>query len=358
MKKTFFLSKIILSIGLSIGLFSCENREKTDVKLVQPVKIYKVNENLSQSETRVFTGLVKESREVKLAFQIPGPLVKLNVEEGQYVKKGQLIAVLNDRDYQVQLESANANFENAKLQAERYAALYDKRSTSKSVFDQTQAGFKLAKAQKEAAENALKDTKIYAPFAGYIQTKYAENHEKVAAGHPIVSLLDLSHLELSVALSENDFLRKNSFVSYECQFEQNSKTFQLQLIDIDRKPNRDNFYIMRLGLNPKDNQIVPGMVANVKVQVKNFGKSQIKVPMESVYSENGKAFVWKFNPDKSSVERIQVNLAKFESNGMIRINKGIKNGDLIIAAGVHNLTNGQKVKKLEVTSSSNIGGQL
>jgi len=356
--KAMFSSKIILLIGLSIGLFACNNSKKSSLKLVQPVKIYQVKENLAFSETKIFTGVVKESREVKLAFQIPGPLVKLTVEEGQYVKKGQLVAVLDDRDYQVQLEAANANFENAKLQAERYAALYKMKSTSKSVYDQTQAGFKLAQAKKQAAQNALKDTKIYAPFAGYVQTKYSENHEKVGAGQPIISLLDLSHLELSVALSENDFLKKDKFESFKCRFEQITKALSLHLIDIDRKPNRDNFYVMRLGLNPENNQIVPGMVANVQVQVKNSRESNIQVPMEAVCSENGRAFVWKFNSDNSSVERKEVNLSKFESNGMVSINEGIKNGDLIVAAGVHNLTEGQKVKKLRIKSSSNIGGQL
>lgn len=117
---------LILLFVISAGLFSCKDKKESKKELIQPVKIYKVDANGDEQNKKVFTGFVKESREVRLAFQVPGPLVKLNVDQGQFVKKGEVIAELDKRDFMVKLESANANYENAKLQAERYAALYEK----------------------------------------------------------------------------------------------------------------------------------------------------------------------------------------------------------------------------------------
>lgn len=351
---------VVLALFLSVGMFACKDGQNVvKQELIQPVKVYKVDAESSNFTKKVFTGVVKESREVKLAFQIPGPLVKLYVDEGQFVKKGDVVAVLDERDYQVQLASANANYENAKLQAERYAALFEKRSTSKSVNDQMQARYKLAKAQHESAENALNDTKIRAPFSGYVQHMFVENFEKIGAGQPIISLLDLSNLELTVALSENDYLQSKLFTEFECQFEHFPNTnFDLKLIDIEKKPNGDNFYKMRLNIDTKKMQIVPGMVASLSTNLKADGNSMNKVPSGSVFSEKGKSYVWKFNQKKGCVERKEVKLNSFDSNGMISIERGVSDGDLIVSAGVHNLKEAQKVKMLNQKANSNIGGQL
>lgn len=344
---------------LATGLASCSNKEEAKQEFVQPVKIYQVSNKTNEQSKKVFTGLVKESREVRLAFQIPGPLVKLNVDQGQFVKKGEVVAVLDERDYIVNLESANANYENAKLQAERYAALYEKKSTSKSIYDQMQAAYKLAKAQKEAAENALKDTKIYAPFNGYVQSMFVENFEKVGAGQPIVSILDLNNLELTVALSESDFLLKDSFEEFTCSFSNFKDTdFSLSLIDIERKPNGDNFFKMRLKLNTENKKIVPGMVASINASLKTEDSGMYKVPVEAVFSKKGKSFVWIFDQSKQSVNQREVSMIDFDSNGMVNLSKGISGGELIVAAGVHSLREGQKVKMLVKKSNTNVGGQL
>lgn len=354
------ISKImLLLLAITAGLVSCKDKAETKVEVIQPVKVYTVDRSNESGNKKVFTGLVKESREVKLAFQVPGPLINLHVDEGQFVRKGEVVAELDERDFIVNLESANANYDNAKLQAERYAALYEKKSTSKSVYDQMQAAYKLAKAQKEAAENALKDTKICAPFSGYIQAMYVENFEKIGAGQPIVSLLDLNNLEVAVALSENDFLLKNSFESFSCQFENFKNTkFGLNLIDIERKPNGDNFFKMRLKLDSQDKQIVPGMVASVTVSLEDAKNNSCKVPVASVFSHKNKSFVWIFDASKKCVTRREVSMSGFDSQGMVNLSKGLSNGEIIVAAGVHSLKEGQKVKMLVNKSNTNVGGQL
>ncbi|WP_289530646.1 efflux RND transporter periplasmic adaptor subunit [Labilibaculum sp. K2S] len=353
------IKMVILTTILSVGIFACKKKEESKTEIIQPVKVYKVSDNSNGTSVKVFTGLVKESREVKLAFQIAGPLVDLKVNEGQFVEKGELVAVLNDRDYLVQLESANANFENAKLQAERYTALYEKKSTSKSTYDQIQAVYKLAKAQKEAAENSLKDTKIYAPFSGYVQAMYVENFEKIGAGQPIVSLLDLKNLEVTAALSENDFLQHKLFTEFSANFENFPNIdFNLKLIEIERKPNGDNFFRMRLKIDTQNKQIVPGMVASVTTKLKPTTTTGCKVPVESVFSKEGKSYVWVYNESTNCVKSKEVQMKGFDSMGMINIIKGISSGDLIVSAGINSLREGQKVKQLLQKSNSNIGGQL
>ena len=358
MKQMRFYITLSLLLGISIGMISCQSGNDGNVKIVQPVKVFKTKTN-TQNETKILTGIVKEYREVELAFQVSGPMISLNVQTGQYVRKGDLIAAISDRDYKVDLESANANYENAKLQAERYAALYAKKSTSKSIHDQMQANLKLAKAKKDAAENALKDTKLYAPFAGYVQTKFVENYQKIGEGQPIISLLDLSKLELNVALSESDFLQSQNFVCYSCGFEAiPSSDFDLSLIEIEKKPNGDNFFNMRLRLNPEDKQILPGMTANVKIKCQSGENNFIKIPGHAVCNNGSKTFVWTINKSNNNVRQKSVKLSGFDSKGMVKVTNGLNEGDLVVIAGMQSLRDGQNVKILKEKSNSNVGGQL
>lgn len=358
MKQTRIYIVLSIFLGISITLNSCQSGNNKNNKIVQPVKVFKTKTN-SLNETKILTGIVKEFREVELAFQVSGPMTKLNVQSGQYVHKGELIGAISDRDYKVNLESANANYENAKLQAERYAALYAKKSTSKSIHDQMQANLKLANAKKEAAENALKDTKLYAPFTGYVQTKFVENFQKIRAGQSIISLLDLSKLELNVALSENDFLQSQNFISYNCGFEAiPSSDFKLSLIEIEKKPNGDNFFNMRLRLNPEDKQILPGMTANVKIKYQSTNCEFVKIPGHAVCNNGTKTFVWTINQSTNNVRQKSIKLSGFDSKGMVKVNNGLKEGDLVIVAGMQSLRDGQNVTILQGRSNSNIGGQL
>ncbi len=108
-------TRIFITLVAFASLFSACKEEKPKEKQVQAVKTFKVVCNDSKQTEKVFVGVVKEAREAKLAFQVPGSLVELNVVAGQYVKKGDLIAKLDQRNYNIQLEAAQAAFENAKV---------------------------------------------------------------------------------------------------------------------------------------------------------------------------------------------------------------------------------------------------
>lgn len=361
MRSKLFIKITVLSFLISILFASCSSDVKEEKQeFIRPVKIFEVGFDSSNSKLKVFTGIVKESREVKLAFQVAGPISSLNVEEGQYVRKGQLIASISTRDYKIQLEAATAYYDNVKLQADRYAALYAKKSTSKSVLDKSQAALKVAKAKRDAAANSLKDTRIYAPFNGYIQKKYVENQEKVSSAFPIVSILDLRNMKLEVLLSEKDFVKAKTFTNIRCRFSSlNNKVYDATVSTIDHKPNFNKLYKMTLKLDTKDdNSLVPGMLANVEVSQEEANIELNCVPVEAVFSSNGKSCVWIYNDKNSTVEKRFVISDSFNSKGMIRLIKGISKGDKVIIAGVYSVQEGQKVKVLVKSTKTNVGGQL
>ena len=246
----------LLGIGLisSIFLFGC--KAKTEVeKTIRPVKLIRV-ESRNSTSIYTFPGKVKESREVKLAFRVPGPLVQLNVEAGMFVKKGALLAEIDPRDFQVNLEAAKTNWQHAKQDAKRYEELYEKKSVPESTKEKVAVVAAVAKSNYNKAKNALNDTKLFAPFDGYVQTKVVENFEKVGAGHPILTLLDVSVLEVISGVPESIASRYNDFKSYTCTIKNGStKVISAKLKEISKKTTANNqVYPITVYLNKSDSK--------------------------------------------------------------------------------------------------------
>ena len=129
-------------------------------------------------------GQARASQRVDLSFKVSGPLVELPAEEGQEVKQGQLLARILPRDFQINLDQANARAIEAERQYDRYKELYVRKQVSKAEFDSYKASRDVAAAQLEDAQNALKDTYLKAPFAGVVAKRYVENHQEIqAAAH-------------------------------------------------------------------------------------------------------------------------------------------------------------------------------
>ncbi len=204
--------------------------DKTN-EIIRPVRAVQLKQAPSESVI-VFPGKAKALKEVSLSFRVGGPLNALAVDDGMKVKKGDLIARIDVRDFKVtvktleaKLAASKAQYAEAKRQYKRYENLVKANAASKSAFDQMKAGYEMAEAQVradskslEAAKNALKDTALYAPFDGYVDKVFIENHETVGQGQPIVTVVDLSKMEIGISLPETLLPVLDNFTAFECEF--------------------------------------------------------------------------------------------------------------------------------------------
>jgi multidrug resistance efflux pump len=245
-----------------------KEEEKKPKKIVaRPVKILTLTPSATTSQRR-FPGRVRASQRVDLAFKVAGPLIELPIEEGQDVKKTQLIARIDPRDFQTDLAkiksdvsrararlkamqvgarpedlrileaevaSAKARRLNAEQQYKRYRELYIRKQVSKADFDQytserdvaranlntaiqnlekgktgarkedidaMKARIRGLEAKRKRLQDSLNDTYLKAPFSGVIAKRYVENFEEVRAKQAIVSLQDISRIEVLVDVPE------------------------------------------------------------------------------------------------------------------------------------------------------------
>jgi RND family efflux transporter MFP subunit len=354
--------KGFLNTGLLMVIilfFSACQEKKTEQSTMQTVKIDTVMQG-QQVQSVQYPGKIKPATEVNLAFRVAGPILRFPVQEGQFVKKGQLIAQIDPRDYKIQLAASQAKYDQVKAQADRVKELYKRNSVTPNDYDKAISGLKQITAKLHADRNALKDTRLVAPFDGYVQKKFYDNHETVDAGYPIVSFLNTSHFEVDADIPATDYIRQNQFAGFSCTVDvYPNQPIPLKLLEIVPKSNMNQLYQARFRLEPpKDLHVAAGMNANVTINYLAGNQNLMLVPVTAVFDRDGKSMIWVYSPQTHQVKAREVSPQTVRSDGTMEITSGLKAGELIVTAGVHSLKEGQKVKPMAPVSKTNIGGLL
>ncbi len=323
------------------------------------VKVEKVSTNNAVTDL-TFNGNIKEKSTTQVSFRVGGPLTKLDVNIGSYVKKGQTISVIDQRDYRLQVQTAKAQYMQAKGEYERYNELYKKKKLPENTLEKLEAGYLMAKAAHENAGNALKDTELKAPVSGYIFEKFTENYQTVGPGQPIVSIVDMSKQEVVIHVPASKLSEINEDRKVYCSVQNAGVTnIPAELTNVAKKAGADNLYEVRfqLNLDPKTN-IKPGMSAEVLIDGYVNTPESISVPVGAVFHSNRKNYVWVYNAQTSVVKKREVAVKNLNNNGRVSIRKGINAGEQIVTAGIHSLVENQQVKPIQERSKTNIGGLL
>ncbi len=182
----------------------------------------KVNKEITQNRIyvydkeapiKVFVGIVKEKplsynqvlsgkffpeQEVKVNTQVPGKVLKVYVEEGQKVKKGQAIVKLDDSELKTQLSQVNIKIKNLQKDYDRYKILAENDAIPGVKFEKIQEGLNTAKEQKKSILIKINNTLVKAPFSGYVTKKFVEPGAYAAPGVPIIALTDTDKLKFTI----------------------------------------------------------------------------------------------------------------------------------------------------------------
>jgi RND family efflux transporter MFP subunit len=350
--------KILLLALLFITLFTaCGEKEKSAEIPARPVKIIHIGgpEEVLQ---RSFPGKVEASEKADLAFLVPGKIIEFPVKEGEKVEKDQLIAALDPKDYEIAVQEAKTKEEYAKAQLDRKQALIEKGFVSKSEYEAQVTSYNVAKANLDTAEQNLIYTRLKAPFVGEVSAKYVQNFQTIKVNEPIVRLHNRDNLDIIVQIPESLAIHSKSRKDTQIEVEFDSapgRMFPTSVKEISSKPDPDtqSYKLTLTMIAPKDLNVLPGMTASVfvKITIPSQGKTQkYVIPTAAVFADdNKKSYVWVFNPSTGEIRKQPVKLGQLE-NDTVEVIEGISTGMDIVAAGAKFLTEGMKVRPLELTS--------
>lgn len=315
------------------------------------------------------SGYVVARRKAAVASKGTGQLVYLGVQEGDDVKKGQVIARLDDKDVVAALERAKENLRlaeadlnEAKQNLERQKVLLEKTFIAPAEFDAAEARYKrvlasiaAARAAVKEAEAAVENTRITAPFDGTVLSKNADIGEIVAplAGAAssraaVVTIADLSSLELEADVSEANIPRV--FANQPCEITLDAypeRRYPGYVEKIVPTADRAKATVMvKVKFKSYDRRVLPEMSAKVNFlpeglkNVEELTKPLLTVPDSAVAARNGKDVVYQVREGKA-VEVLVV-LGQRIGN-QVEIKEGLKAGDKVIASADEKIRPGTRV---------------
>ena len=318
-KLNFFLMPLILSLDL-VSL------EILEVKLMDSYKI-----------TREFPGKLLPAQQSNLAFEIPGKINVINVDIGDTVRKGQILAELDDREASAQLKQAKARYDLALQILNRYKDLRSEGHISIQDLDNANSEELIAKSQYEFFKVKLEQTKLIAPFDGVIQNRYLDRGSVINGGIPIVEILGSKNVEahISIPLKFIDKLNIGNF--YDFTIGNKKSKGVLERLAPMTPGGSDN----RLAIFNFDTFFAPGSIAELKLSLNIEGRGTW-VPIKSLsQSEQGIWAIYTINEEKVVVRDL-VEILYFKGEYAF-VNGTLNDGDLVVLGGAQKIIEGKSL---------------
>lgn len=337
MKKRHFLAAVS---GL---LMVCSCGDKKETKSVQPVKVRVEQVRMTDvNGEQGYSGTVEEVSGASLSFSGSGTIKRILVSAGQTVGKGQLIAELDETTMQNAYELAKAQLEQAQDSYDRMKQLHDAGSLPETQWIQTESQLKQAKAQEQIARKSLTDTRLYAPFGGYILEKNAEIGQTAAPGMPIVKLVNISSVKVKVAVPENEILKIKQGGTMQVRVAAlGGETFYGRVTEKGVGADAvSHTYDVKATIQNPQGRLLPGMIVDAFTNYVE-GVKAIFIPATTIQlADDNKVYVWIVKDGKASKRLIETDGETIQG---VKVVSGLEEGTQLIVAGQQKVSEGTVV---------------
>ena len=345
-------------------MIACQGKEEVKEEVLRPVK-YQVAGAGSEERIRTFSGIAKAGNEIELSFRSGGIIEVTNVETGQQVNKGDLIARLDNVEARLAYEksvsalnSAESALSTAQKELERIKTLYERESVSLGDYERAKNAYQTALAQFESAQRnrSLQQTQInygyiYAPSDGVIANTNGSVNERVNAGHMFAILNAGEQIKVEVGLPENAInqisLGMETSISFSAIPDQ---SFTGNVVEVSPITSQNTAtYPVDVEIIDASEAIKPGMAARVTFDFggeESQSASTLVIPIKAVGEDGDGNFVFVIESEDGEVGQVKrqaVEIGDMTTTGFI-INSGLQEGQLVATAGLQTLLDGQKVR--------------
>ena len=357
-----FTASVLLLVG-------CGEQEVEQTEFVRPVRAIKVGD-VKEFDQSFLPGRARAAQEVDLSFRVGGPLITRPVNVGDEVKTDQIVARIDPRDYQVELNNAKGQLAEAKAALvraqgdfDRLARIFkqDPGATSQRAIDKAReerdrakAAIQSFEATVQAAADRLDYSYLKAPFDGDITATYVENFTSVRAKQPIVRILDSKRMKFDVDVPEKyiSFIpgARNIRVTYDA-FPDAEVPAELFEIGSEASKTTRTYLVTLIMDQPENFKILAGMAGKVRgdADLPTLGEAgELTIPVTAVFSpDKGEtSYVWVIDEQAKTVSKRKVTARRLMDSGIV-VEQGLETGEWIATAGVHFLKEGQQIKILD-----------
>jgi membrane fusion protein, multidrug efflux system len=356
-------------IILTMMFVACgEQHPAQTEELIRPVRSEQVF--LSGSDqVRTFSGTAQAGLEAKLSFKVAGTLQKLSVKVGDKVGQGQVLAALDSKDFELQVQRSEAALVRAKASARsasadyaRVRALYENRNASRNDLDQARAAAESSQAEVsssakdlELARSQLSYTRLFAPSACYVASVPVEVNENVQAGKVVMEVVCGSRLEVEVGIPEVFIARVKKGSAVMATFDAiPGLQFPALVTKVGVASGQTG---TTFPVTVQLQQSVPGFRSGLAAEVifrfeGRKGEARILVPPVAVGEDRDGRYVYvveDVQDGRGRVKRRAVVIGELSAEGL-EIMDGLSDGTRIVTAGVRRIHDGQQVRMMDNVS--------
>ena len=349
------LPRIVLGLLALGALAACSKSEEKPPEIIRPVLSVVVEPRTTQ--TFGFAGSVEPEVSADLAFRLLGRVVSRDVKVGDIVSKGTTIAALDPTALELavqaakaELSNAEAQFANAAASEERQRQLLASANTTQAVFDAAQQARKAAEASVERAKAALAKSqeqlgyaRLFSDFDGVVTAVGAEVGQTVSAGQTVVTVARSDLREAVVDIPDQLTGDLTAGTPFQVIL-QSLPTIETQAKLREVAPQAEgSTRTRRVKLTLIDPPQAFRLGSTVTATRVTKVAPTIELPMSALLEKNGADKVWIVDPQTSSVSTKEIKVTAKGAATFI-VAEGLEAGMRVVTAGVHSLSEGQKVK--------------
>ena len=356
----------LLPAALAVVLLAaCSRAAVPEEDAPRPVRTLRVGASGDAADA-MYSGEIRARREAALGFMVGGRIQSRAIEIGDTVAKGAVLfrldptdAALNANASRSQVASARSQFEQAKSDYARFSQLSAMQYVSRSELDKARMTLQTAQEALRAAEanngvvaNQASYTTLRSTVGGVVTSIEAESGQVVSSGQVVARGAEDGERELIVSVPESrvDELRAARTLSIELWADPRHR-YVGRLREL--APDADaatRTYSAKITVVGADAAVRLGMTAKLHVALPTSGALR-RVPLTAIYDPDGKPHVWVVDPKSARVALRPVTLAHAQDDGVL-VSRGLRDGDVVVTAGVNLLHPGQKVKPESASTDS------
>jgi len=305
------------------------------------------------------SGYIVARSKAEISPKSVGRIAWINLEEGQRVRKGELVARLENEELQAEKTKALANLENARRELARQKSLFTKGITTEQTLDNAETEVEVFEAQLKNVEEQIRNTEIYAPIDGVVTVKKAFLGETVtpqgfggagSAGATFAVIVDLNSLEMEADINEQNLGKLSLGMPAEVILDAYPDyPYNARLRQIVPTADRQKGSIkVKVELLTKDERVLPEMSCRVNFQnseglLDTDGKQKVMIPLSSVVENNGKKGVFLVEQDTAQFRPVALG---YTIGSQVEVKEGLIGGEeLVVEVDTIHLKDGQKIRR-------------
>ncbi|MEM1203589.1 MAG: efflux RND transporter periplasmic adaptor subunit [Acidobacteriota bacterium] len=288
-------------------------------------------------------GTLEAENEVDLVARLAGPVVELVAEEGMKVRRGQLLARLDDREIAAQLAVAQVRLKEAEASYARVRTLHEKELVSRDAFDAALAAFKAARGDRERLDVQLQYTRITAPFDGQVVARYVRFAEHVPSGARLFRLSDFDPLLCPIQVPERELPRLREGQRAQLRVEAfGDRRFDARVLRISPVVTADSGTVKVTLETAGEGLLRPGMFATVELEMERR-EDVLVVPRSALALDSLTDMV--FVAEDGAAVRRDLTLG-FRNDDLMEVTAGLAEGERVVLVGQDGLSAGTPVEVL------------